>query len=240
MGRELDYIIKNEELVKSEVLDFQIIKFINLASGLQDNKLFDIFETLKLQKVIFNLNYDGEITDVIDREYYESLNISSHLEYLLSLNFPKYITKFLTDCLNKGYNLGYNNINKKLYAINNLETTSKLLLRYDVLSDEAELLFDGFSYKDFMRAVDKLYNIYGVSLYPVLHSYEDMPNYEDLGKFGIKEELFKINDRSIRLSSILKHCIESNTDLIVNDEYSQYYVFILWHLTENHSFVYSY
>ena len=240
MGRELDYIIKNEELVKTDVLDFQIIKFINLASGLQDNKLFGIFETLKLQKVIFDLNYDGEITGVINKEYYESLDISSHIEYLFSLNFPKYITKFLKECLNNNYNLGYNNISKKLYAINNIETTPKLLLRYDTLSNEAELLFDEFSYKDFMRAVDKLYNIYGFSLYPVLHSYEDMPDYEDLGKFGTKEELFKIYDRSVRLSSLLRHCIELNKDLIVNDEYSKYFVFILWHLTENHSFVYSY
>lgn len=239
MGRELDCVIANDRIGKGKfyiptidnVIDIRSAgtdSFYNVANALQDN----------LRGKMIDYGSYHELINVIEYDWYNNLDISKEIDSFLKLNFPKYINKFLVEVKEKGNKLGFCFITGRLYSLGKLIETDVDVIEYDYVDDVYDSLCS--NPKDFMRAVDKLDLYYGISVWTSIYIAEDFDSYRT--NANTKKTLDKrllIKNRSKKLGALLEHCKELNKYLWESDEYKDYYEYMLLHLKNGYSFIYS-
>lgn len=232
MGRELDGVVKEFKLSKEKDYKPIIIDSFELRN-LKGDDFANTYNTLKELKVKTVEEEKYLSCDMIELKYREvNKNKTSIENYLFNLKI-KDLSLFLLRNKNKGKNICMSNYYNQILIIDRFEEIDVEVMDYDEADDETEC-----NGKDFMRAVDKLKDEYGFSLYPSLIIADSLYDY-GVNDYS-KNEVIRVKESdSKKLSIVLEHVKELYKNKWNNDSYKEYFEFILIELKKGHKFVYS-
>lgn len=241
MGREFSHLLKNARIENKIQKKPVIIKSIKIQSDSKYSK-HDILN-LFISELGSKFNYlteKGTIKSDFNFKLYEKSSIKN-LKTLLNKDLPKYIVKFINECIENDYRIGFSYSNYKMYALGQLENDYCNVFVYDDMSDKEyyDIVPNFINEGTMIQAIDKLGNKYGVSLHNVLFFYESLDEYK-LG--NIPEENYfslKNNKKIAQYNSVLlENVFVFYKEEIEVDEYKDYYDVLLQILKAGYSIVY--
>lgn len=241
MGREFSYLLKNAKIEKKLQEKPKVIKSIKIQSDSKFSKHDILNSFISYLGDKFNyLTEKGTIKSDFNYKVYKKSSISE-LKTLIKTDLPKYIQKFINECIQNDYRIGFSYGNYKMYAMGELEEINCDVFTYEMLTKkEHETFIPNFVNEgDMIHAIDKLEDKYGLSLKNVMIFFELLNEYE-LGNIPDDSySLLKDNKKIAQYDSVLlENILLLYNEEIEVDEYKDYYYIILKLLKSGHSIVY--